>query len=70
MTELITIAEAARRLGLHVSTVRAWVRRGLIPSLRSGARFVRLDWDAVLDALRRSDQYEDRGSEGGRSCRG
>jgi diguanylate cyclase (GGDEF)-like protein/excisionase family DNA binding protein len=36
--ELITLAEAARLAGVHRDTVRAWVARGDLPSLRHGAR--------------------------------
>jgi len=53
MGEFITTTEAARRLHLHVSTIRAWVREGAIPALRVGPRFTRLDWEAVLAALQR-----------------
>ena len=33
---LLTVTEAARRLGVHVTTVRAMIRRGAIPVVRFG----------------------------------
>ena len=34
--ELLTVKEAAERYKLHVNTIRAWVRKGVIPHLRVG----------------------------------
>ena len=51
MRELITLEEAAERLGIHISTVRSWVRQGLLPSYRLGQRFARVSWEEVVDAL-------------------
>ena len=51
MSEIVTLSEAAQRLGIHVTTIRTWVREQRIPSLRVGGRFARLDWHAVLQAL-------------------
>ena len=50
--QILTIAQVADRLGVHVSTVRAWVRDQKIPSYRVGERFVRLDWAQVVETLR------------------
>lgn len=50
---LITLPETASRLGVHVGTVRSWVRAGHIPSYRVGQRFVRVDWDEVRQHLAR-----------------
>jgi excisionase family DNA binding protein len=55
MGQLLSLPEAAIRLGVHVSTIRAWVRGGQIPAYRLGQRFVRVDWEEVcarLSALR------------------
>lgn len=49
--ELITLSEAARRLGVNVQTVRAWVARGELPAYRRGQRFTRVSWAAVLGTL-------------------
>jgi excisionase family DNA binding protein len=49
---LITTEEVAKRLGTNVDTIRRWVREGLIPAIRLGGRFIRMDWDAVMDAMR------------------
>ena len=50
--EILTTEEVAQRLGASVVTVRKWVRDGQIPSIRVGGRFIRLDWEAVLAAIR------------------
>lgn len=49
--ELITLSEAARRLGVNVQTVRAWVAARKLPAYRQGLRFTRVSWTAVLGAL-------------------
>jgi excisionase family DNA binding protein len=54
--ELITLSEAARRLGVNVQTVRAWVAAGKLPAYRQGQRFTRVTWAAVLEALERPAQ--------------
>jgi excisionase family DNA binding protein len=51
--ELITLSEAARRLGVNVQTVRAWVAAKKLPAYRQGQRFTRVCWAAVLGALAR-----------------
>jgi excisionase family DNA binding protein len=35
-SEWLTTAEAARMLGVHVSTLRRWSDLGLVPTLRMG----------------------------------
>lgn len=49
--ELIALSEAARRLGVNVQTVRAWVAAKRLPAYRQGQRFTRVPWAAVLHAL-------------------
>lgn len=49
--DLVSCAQAARRLGIHVSTVRAWARGGRFPVYRHGKRFIRLDWGELLKTL-------------------
>jgi excisionase family DNA binding protein len=49
--QLLTLYEAATRLGVHVATLRQWVRDGRIPAYRLGQRFTRVSWDEVLQAL-------------------
>lgn len=39
---LITIAEAAEEYGVHSSTVRRWIDRGLLPAFRVGERRIGL----------------------------
>ncbi|HTF90053.1 MAG TPA: helix-turn-helix domain-containing protein [Planctomycetota bacterium] len=48
MAELISLRDAAKRLGVHVSTLRSWVRTGHVPAYRIGQRFTRVDWDELL----------------------
>jgi excisionase family DNA binding protein len=47
----IDSAELARRLHLHVRTVRKLTRAGVIPAMRASRRIVRYDYQAVLKAL-------------------
>lgn len=51
MHQLISLAEAARRLGVHVATLRGWIRGGHVPAYRRGQRFTRVDWGELLEAL-------------------
>lgn len=51
MQQLLTLAEAAARLGVHVSTLRNWVRDGRVPAYRIGQRFTRVDWNELITAI-------------------
>ena len=51
--ELTTLDEAAQRLGVHVTTLRRWIREGRVPAYRLGSRFVRVDWKQVIQAISR-----------------
>lgn len=66
MNDLVSCSEAAERLGVHVSTIRAWVRTGRVPALRTGQRFIRVSWRDLVRAL---EDERERQSEkaGGRS---
>lgn len=66
MPTLVSVNVAAKRLGIHASTLRLWVQRGRIPAYRMGRRFVRLDLDAVLARLA-TDEVEPAG--GGKDSR-
>jgi excisionase family DNA binding protein len=61
--DLITVSEAARRLGTHVRTLRAWVAEGKVPAYRQGRRFTRLSWAAVLQALEQPPREERGGGQ-------
>jgi excisionase family DNA binding protein len=50
-TELLTARELAKRLRVSPETVRAWSRRGCIPSLRLSPKAIRYNAEAVLAAL-------------------
>jgi excisionase family DNA binding protein len=56
MRELLTLEQAAERLGIHVCTLRAWVREGRVPAYRLGRRFVRVDWVTLLAALQAASE--------------
>lgn len=49
--QLLTLDEAAQRLGIHVATLRAWVREGRVPAYRLGKRFARVRWDELVESL-------------------
>lgn len=42
LEDLITFEDAAEMLGVHVNTVRNWVKKGLLPVRRFGPRRLRL----------------------------
>lgn len=50
-TELLTARELAKRLRVSPETVRAWARRGCIPTLRLSPKVIRYNTEAVLAAL-------------------
>ena len=53
-TKLLTISEAAKRLGVHVRTLRAWADKGLVPyvKLPSGhRRFDEAEIEKTLDRM-------------------
>ena len=62
--DLISCAQAARRLGIHVSTIRAWARGGRFPVYRHGKRFIRLNWSELLETL--ADAAEGKSTKEGR----
>lgn len=49
--ELLTARELAKRLRVSPETVRAWARRGCIPTLRLSPKTIRFNPEAVLAAL-------------------
>lgn len=50
-TELLTTQELVARLRVSPETIRAWARRGLIPTLRISPKVIRYDLAAVLAAI-------------------
>jgi excisionase family DNA binding protein len=52
----LTTPEAAAYLKVHIETMRAWARKGLIPAAklgnRGGFRFKRVDLDRFLEQRR------------------
>lgn len=54
--ELVDSREIARIFGVSISTVRGWVRAGLVPYLRPSRRVVRFNVADVQRALTRNPQ--------------
>jgi excisionase family DNA binding protein len=53
----LTVSEVSARLGVPVPTVRGWIRKGVLPSLRiGGRRLVRVE---DLERLVNSNTQED-----------
>lgn len=52
-TNLVTADEIAVRLRVRPGTVRDWARRGIIPSVKLGAKTIRYSPSAVVEALSR-----------------
>jgi len=51
MTDLLTADELAARLKVKASTVREWMRRGVIPAIRLTPKVIRFDLDQVLKTM-------------------
>ena len=49
--ELLNDRQLAHRIGVKPRTIRRWARRGLIPSVRIGAKVIRFEWASVRAAL-------------------
>jgi excisionase family DNA binding protein len=49
-SKLLTVQEAADRLGLKMSTIRLWLALRRLPSVRLGTRAIRIPSDAI-DAI-------------------
>jgi excisionase family DNA binding protein len=59
-TRLLTISEAARRLGINQKTLRAWADKGLIAHVRTPTGYRRFD-PAVIKQLLADMQVEVQG---------
>ena len=44
---LLSITQAAERLGVHYQTLRAWADKGLVPVVRLPSGYRRFDPDAI-----------------------
>jgi citrate synthase len=64
--EFLTVAEAARRLGVKPATLYAYVSRGVLRSYRQGIRRQRLYRRAEIEALLRLVPGAPRPRSGGR----
>ena len=53
------VAEVAEKYGVHINTVRNWIRDGVLPAYRIGARTIRIrstDVAAVATPLEGGDR--------------
>ena len=48
-TRLLGITAAARALGIHPNTLRAWVDKGLVPSVRLPSGYRRFTPEQILE---------------------
>lgn len=60
----ISVAEAAVYLSAHEITIRDWISRGLIPSIRLG-RAVRIDLRKLEAQISAQEEGRIRGGKGG-----
>ena len=61
-SELLTITEAAKRLGIHYQTLRAWADSGKIPVVRLPSGYRRFE-PAVIDRMRAEMGFTEGGNE-------
>jgi excisionase family DNA binding protein len=58
---LLTVDEVSRRLGVHMDTIRRWIRRGELPAISlggsTGYRIVQADLDHFIQ-VRRTDHQQ------------
>lgn len=45
--KLLTISQAAARLGVHQDTLRAWADKGLVPVIKTPTGYRRFDPDVI-----------------------
>ena len=51
--KLITIDEAAERIGVHPNTIRNWLKAGNLKGYRIGPRVIRIDETELMEAVQR-----------------
>ena len=58
---LLTVEEVSRRLGVHMDTIRRWIRRGELPAISlggsTGYRIAKADLDHFIQ-VRRTDYQQ------------
>jgi putative resolvase len=52
-TKLLTISQAAARIGVHQNTLRTWVDKGLVPATRLPSGYRRFSLEQV-EAIKQS----------------
>ena len=51
--KLISTADAARKLGIHITRVQVFIRQGRLPAIKVAGNYILKDGDLVLVADRR-----------------
>jgi excisionase family DNA binding protein len=58
---LLTVEEVSRRLGVHMDTIRRWIRRGELPAISlggsTGYRIAKADLEHFIQ-VRRTDHQQ------------
>ncbi|WP_083911100.1 helix-turn-helix transcriptional regulator [Nocardia takedensis] len=51
-SNLIRLKEAGELVGMHPTTIRRWINRGLLQAVKIGPRVIKVERDDVLAVLR------------------
>jgi excisionase family DNA binding protein len=57
--KLLTVSQAARKLGVSANTLRRWTSRGLVPHLRTSGgqrRFSQEQIEAIIEQMRQKPE--------------
>ena len=60
MSKLVTATEVAIKFGVHVETVRRWVREGRIPYYMPAPKTLRFDLESIEKALSKPIRSNDK----------
>ena len=63
--DLMTADQLAQRLGVKPSTVKSWLRAGLIPASRLTSKVIRYDMKEVVTALEERELARKEGRDEG-----
>src|SRR5947209_3029004 len=59
--QLLSVTQAARSLGVHISTIRRWIKQGKLPAYRVGDKGVRVRSGDLALLLTPLTQLEEKG---------